>query len=833
VTARRRLLFLAFTAATALTLFPAAASARARGDFATRAYDILPPGQAGDIPVTRHSTDQIRPYDRLAAKRGPLHWRDLRRYFKPDRFGLAGTRRESVERLPRPRARIVRDRWGVPHVYSRTRTGVMFAAGWVAAEDRGTLMEALRGPGYVAALDVPGLDPQKLATGLRRFDPSAQTRKFIRRQLLVVRHQGRRGERVLADIRAYVEGINAYNRDAGRPVKRWTSDDVAAIASLIGAIFGRGGGDEARRSQLLWALQQRLGLGLGQQVWDDLRELQDPETSVTVARPVFPYGAIEAQHPGNAIVESLTASAARASTAAATAARRASNALLLGRGRSTSRHPLFVAGPQVGYFYPEVFHEVDLHGGGIDVRGVSVGGAAPYVLIGRGKDFAWSATSASSDLIDQYVEELCGNDTTYRYKGSCRPMTTFAAGTLGAGGGEPARAISFRETVHGPVIGYATVGGRRVAIASKRSTRGRELSSGVAFAALNANRVRRARDFLHTMSRVEFTFNWFYADSKDIAVFSSGRLPVRPAGVDPGLPTLGTGAYEWRGFLSRRKHPQTISPTSGQIINWNNKPARGFAAADNNWSYGAVHRNQLLEDAVARRHKHSLPSLVAAMNRAATQDLRAAKVLTPIQALLVGWPAPSPRAKRMFDLLLQWRAQGSSRIDRDLDGKIDDPGAAIMDAAWPKIANAVMGPVLGPQLDDLARLMPRDEAARPLGSSYGGGWYGYVDKAIRAVFPPVTSCPSGGCPPRVDVPFRTQFCGLGSIDACRASIWGALDAAGSDLAAAQGPNPAAWRTDATKERIKFEPGLLPQTMRWTNRPTFQQAIYFKSGRARD
>jgi hypothetical protein len=76
--------------------------------------------------------------------------------------------------------------------------------------------------------------------------------------------------------------------------------------------------------------------------------------------------------------------------------------------------------------------------------------------------------------------------------------------------------------------------------------------------------------------------------------------------------------------------------------------------------------------------------------------------------------------------------------------------------------------------------------------------------------------------------WRTRFCGAGDLAACRASLWAALDAAGNELAASQGPDPAAWRSDATKERIGF--GFLPQSMRWTNRPTFQQVISFSSHR---
>jgi hypothetical protein len=81
-------------------------------------------------------------------------------------------------------------------------------------------------------------------------------------------------------------------------------------------------------------------------------------------------------------------------------------------------------------------------------------------------------------------------------------------------------------------------------------------------------------------------------------------------------------------------------------------------------------------------------------------------------------------------------------------------------------------------------------------------------------------------------PFKAHFCGAGRLETCRAALWSALDAAGNELAAAQGPSPDAWRADATRERIVFEPGLLgpKRKMRWTNRPTFQQVIYFRGHR---
>ena len=165
----------------------------------------------------------------------------------------------------------------------------------------------------------------------------------------------------------------------------------------------------------------------------------------------------------------------------------ASNALLVGSKRSETGHPLFVAGPQVGYFFPEFFAEMELAGAGFAVRGAVLPGV-PLVLIGRGADFAWSATSSQADNLDLFVETLCGDDIHYLYRGQCEPMRRFFVGTLKAQG-QPDQEISYYETTHGPVVGYATVAGKRVAISVQRSTRGRELLSTRAFYDLNTGRV--------------------------------------------------------------------------------------------------------------------------------------------------------------------------------------------------------------------------------------------------------------------------------------------------------------------------------------------------------
>jgi acyl-homoserine lactone acylase PvdQ len=798
----------AIAAIAALVALPSAGGA-AKLDYAGVALNILPPGQSGDLLFPPNASDQLRLYDGLTPRFRNVRASDLTRYFKSARFGVIG----KAVRTERPRrgVRIVRDRWGVPHIYGRTRADVEFGAGYATAQDRYILMELLRGPGRLAALDVPGLNPFALGTSGRQFEPSPVADARIAEQLTLIRSAGAKGRQLYADVVAYVAGINAYYARKGQGLRPWTTTDVIAVGALLGANLGVGGGDEIRRSMFLDALRHRLGGAEGFETWRWLAQQHEPDAPVSVDG-TFPYDTASVPQPANVVLDDGSFEPRGGGSPLAFQFHSpiaASNALLVSGRRSTSGKPLFVAGPQVGYTFPELLLELDLHGGGIDARGASFPGLSFYVLLGRGKDFAWSATSANSDIVDQYVETLCGGDDLhYLYKGECRAMTTFDAGVLKATATEPDRRIVFRETVHGPVAGYATYGGRRVAVSTRRSTRGRELMSALAFQDLNMNRVRDPQSFFRAMNQLEFTFNWFYADDRNIAMFSSGRLPIRSPDVASGLPTLGTGEHEWRGFEPLGRHVRGINPRAGLILNWNNKPGRGFAASDDNWAYGPVQRVELLQREVARRQKHTLASLVGAMNAAATQDLRAVEVWPVVRAAL--GTAPNAFAAQLSAVLEDWRESGASRLDRDLDGKIDHPGVAVMDAAWPRIAEAVLCPRLGPLTDRLTTYIRIDDAANDGGSSYYGGWYSYVVRDLSQQ--------------------RPTFCGNGDVAACRMSLWAALEAAGRELAAAQGPDMSRWRADAMAERLTF--GFLPKTARWTNRPTFQQVITFTGHRPR-
>jgi hypothetical protein len=174
----------------------------------------------------------------------------------------------------------------------------------------------------------------------------------------------------------------------------------------------------------------------------------------------------------------------------------------------------------------------------------------------------------------------------------------------------------------------------------------------------------------------------------------------------------------------------------------------------------------------------------------------------------------------MEQYLKDWRIQGSNRLDKDLNGSIDaGPAPAIMGFIYPEVADAVLKPVLGPQLDQLSNL---EGVNNNSGSGFTGGRIYYVDKDLRQL--------TGT---QFKTPFKTRFCGNGNLAACRASLWAVFENAGAELATAQGSeNPADWKFDANSERISFAPGLLQTTIRYTNRPSgIQQVLSFSGHRA--
>jgi len=792
-----------------------------------RSRYIMPPGNYGGLPTTANSLDQLPLYDALTPLRGHVTDADIDRNYLPENFAPVGATRE--EPTGRPGTTILYDSYGVPHITGRTRADLAFGAGWVTARDRGLLLQLGRGPARVAVADVPGINAFGLVTSAQTFVPSAATEQLVTdQQQLIIDTYGDKGREMLADMQAEADGITAYNASHGVNQPPATINDVIAVTAFIGSIFGAGGGAEASNAEFLATLRNHLGGAAGHKAWLDAMLFDDPEAPTTLTTR-FDYGPltggpitgsvaidensivsldprIPAAGASSATDASLTASAMAIPAADATTypaagpvpSKQASNFLVVDPARTANRDTVAVMGPQLGYYYPEIVEQVHLSGPGIEAQGVGVPAAMMYILIGRTKDYAWSLTSANHDVRDVFAEQLCNPDGTaptrtsdhYLFDGVCRPFTTFDAGTLN---GTP---IRYPVSVHGPVIGTATSHGTPIALTRKRSTFGRDGLNLAALKDLTENRATSPKRFYDIANQFGFTFNWAYASHDTTAYFSSGLLPVRAPGLDRRLPTLGTGGYEWRGFLRGKDHPHGTTTPEGLLLNWNNQSAPGFMHGDDD-PYGSVHRVELFNQFPA---KVTLADDVSVMNRAATEDVRAPVWPVVSQVLHTG-PAPNALDASVVAVLDDWVRRDAPVLDADNSGQYDDAGPTIMNALWNPLADAVMRPQFGDLTGDL-------DAIRGLGSLSGES---YVDKDLRTLL---------GQPVRGK--FHLRYCGKGDLTACRASLWAAVDQVAAQLAAAQGTAPAAWRSAA--RRTGFTPGLIPDTFRVTNRPTFQQVL---------
>ena len=776
--------------------------ALAVGGSADTARYILPPGNFGGLPTTDDSLDQLPLYDALTPLRENVAAGDIERLFLPQDFAPVGPVRE--EQTGRPGLRLLYDDFGIPHVYGQTRADVAFGAGWTTARDRGLLLQLGRGPARVAVADVPNVDAFGLLTSAQSFVPSREVEALVTRQRkLLVQTYGAKGRRILADARAYADGVNAYWRANNIDQPPATVNDVLAVTAFIGSIFGTGGGSEASNADLLAKLRARLGPVRGYQAWDDVMLADDPDAPTTIARR-FRYGPLTGGRvrgsvtidPGSIREVDPTEGAA---AAAVLPRRRASNFLVVSPQRSGTGNTLGVMGPQLGYFYPPIVQQIDLHGPDIEAQGIAVPGLAMYILIGRTREYAWSLTSAGHDVRDVYAERLCEPDGSaptrasahYMFRRECRPLEKLNAGLLSG------RPLRYETSVHGPVFATATVGGQPYALTRRRSTFGRDALNLAALHDMTAGEASTPSRFWRTANQFEFTFNWAYASRRATAYFTSGRLPRRPRGLDRRLPTRGGGRYEWRGFLSRREHPHDVSGPGGLLLNWNNRSAPGFMHGDDE-PFGSVHRVELLGRFQSRPQ---LTDVVGIMNRAATEDVRS-PVWPVVSSVLRTGPAPSARDQQVVDLLDDWVRRDAPRLDADGDGIYDQAGPVLMDVVWRPVVDAVMGPVFGDLLGDLDRV-------RGLGGSSG---HSYVEKDLRTLL----RRPVRGR-------FNLRYCGHGSLTACRSALWRAVSLGADGLAALFGnPNPSAWRASAG--RAEFAPRLIPNTFRTTNRPVFQQVL---------
>ncbi|WP_433789614.1 penicillin acylase family protein [Actinoplanes sp. CA-252034] len=895
-----------------------AAAAYATNDYCLgECSDILPPGQNGDADLAAilahqvfgtmpaNASNQLAPYANLTHSYTGLTPGQINTFFNNASYGVAAANVASTI-TPRPDVTIVRDRTlGVPHVTGTTRAGTMFGAGYAGAQDRLFLMDLMR---HVARGSLTGFAGG--AAGNRDLEQSVwrnspYTEADLQNQINTLRSSGTRGAQLYDDVLQYLAGINRYIDDcmaardcpgeyvltghldsvtnAGGPVD-FVPTDLIAVAGVIGGLFGGGGGTEMQSALVRIAARAKYGATIGDQVWQQFRSQNDPEAVLTLhAGQSFPYGGGDPNATGVAMPDAGTATpepliydrtGSAATGVSGTSAiadslstltidgahRGMSNAAVVSAAHSATGHPVAVFGPQTGYFAPQLLMLQELQGPGISSRGVAFSGLNLYTLLGRGPDYAWSATSSVQDITDTYAIRLCNADgstpttasTSYLWHGTCTAMEALSrVNSWAPTTADSTAAGSYRLTVlrtnYGLVTWRGKVGGVPVAFAAKRSTYGHEADSAIGFQMFNEpDQMGTPSAFQNSASKIAFAFNWFYVNSSDTAMFTSGTEPIRPSTADPNLPTWGDAAQEWTGVRPASSHPQAVN--QDYFVSWNNKQAAGYSAADGNFSFGSVHRGDLLDAplkaGIAAGTKYDRASLLKVVQQAGLTDLRGSRILPVLLRMIDTTAVTDSTQAAALAKLRTWLANGALRKETAPGSKVyaDADAIRIFDAWWPKLVQSQFQSGLGTglytalvdtlqinespsggQTGQVSTLPHSANAAQGhKGSSFQYGWWGWVHKDLRAVLGD-------------DVPgWPTRYCGGGTVSACRGALLTSLSAAIAEPAATTYPaddhcaagNP--WCADAILQSPLG--GITHPLISWQNRPTYQQVVSFPAKR---
>jgi penicillin amidase len=462
---------------------------------------------------------------------------------------------ESISGISAP-VEIVRDEWGVPHIYAQNEYDLLFAQGYVHAQDRLWQMEFNRrvGAGTLSAI----LGESTL--GIDRFMRTLGLRRAAERDLATSDPETR------TLLQAYADGINAYVEShrnrlpleftiLGVDPEPWTPVDTLNWAGVMSLQLGREYPMELLRAQLI----ATLGETATQQLLPPY-----PEDAPVIIPP-------EARSYAWLRDRDISSEDGLASVLGEPATFLGSNNWVVHGSRTATGKPLLADDTHLGLDMPSIWYENGLHGGRFDSVGYSFPGA-PLVIIGHNGRIAWGVTNLGPDVQDLYIEKLDdpAHPTQYQFKGKWLDLEIIYE-TIEVKGQDP-ETLNVLATHHGPIVNRV-VGD--LALAEPLALQWTALAGNRIFhsvmhinLATNWQEFRQALSFWDAPSQ-----NFIYADVEgNIGYQSPGKIPIRAPGHQGLLPVPGwTGEYEWQGTIPFDQLPNVFNPPTGFIATANNK----------------------------------------------------------------------------------------------------------------------------------------------------------------------------------------------------------------------------------------------------------------------
>ena len=423
--------------------------------------------------------------------------------------------------------RILRDAFGVPHVYGQTDADVSFGLAYAHAEDDFATIQRvlLQTRGRLAAVDGAGAAPFDYLVHVLGFWEDVRARYETD---------------VPADVRAiaeaYAQGLDLYAAEhPGDVLPGWYPADGRDL--VAGFVF---------QTPFFYGLQRTLI-----ELLSDERQREISQPPAEGAFRPFPAPPVR---PG-------------------------SNAAAVAPSRSADGATRLLVNSHQPYTGPVAWYEARLHSEeGWDMAG-GVFPGSPLILHGTGRTLGWANTVNQPDLADVYVLEIHPDDPDlYRYDGEWRRLerTTVRIPVKLFG---PFRIAVEREilrSVHGPVLrtDHGTYALRYVGMGEIRQLE-------------QYYRMNRATDWESWTKALAMqalpSINYVYADREGrIAFFYNARSPVRAPGWDWQAYLPGDRSdLVWTRFHGWTEVPRVVAPLSGFVASANHSPFRATTGPGN------------------------------------------------------------------------------------------------------------------------------------------------------------------------------------------------------------------------------------------------------------